>query len=341
MNKCCYLTNENKCNGKIKYGLYCYKHRRNHLIDDNKLINHRFFTGLGKDYLKKDLENYYRIVLRKNVDKGIKKEELFIEIKNFINKFNKYNTSNNISKCIKIQSLMRGKIDRDKLMTNRCNNEEDFYTYDNLKDIDTFYFYSYEDKNNIRWGFDIRSLDKLIDMNYPNPYTTELISPRIIMDVKNKMEILKKDIKYEDLTDIIQKDRKNSIKQKVVDLFSQIEQSGHTCQVDWFMSLSIRRLKELYKQLEDLWNYRAQLSNEMKREICPPDGRLFTTPIIDIMNMDQKEDIQEIIINDINKFNNCQHEGNRKLGYMYFIIGLGNVSSQCYIAHQDWLIFIQ
>ena len=92
MNKCCYLTNENKCNGKIKYGLYCYKHRRNHLIDDNKLINHRFFTGLGKDYLKKDLENYYRIVLRKNVDKGIKKEELFIEIKNFINKFNKYNT---------------------------------------------------------------------------------------------------------------------------------------------------------------------------------------------------------------------------------------------------------
>ena len=87
------------------------------------------------------LENYYRIVLRKNVDKGIKKEELFIEIKNFINKFNKYNTSNNINKCIKIQSLMRGKIGRDKLMTNRCNNEEDFYTYDNLKDIDTFYFY--------------------------------------------------------------------------------------------------------------------------------------------------------------------------------------------------------
>ena len=79
----------------------------------------------------------------------------------------------------------------------------------------------------------------------------------------------------------------------------------------------------------------------MKREICPPDGRLFITPIIDVMNMDQKEDIQEIILNDINKFNNCQHEGNRKLGYMYFIIGLGNVSSQCYIAHQDWLIFIQ
>ena len=39
MDKCCYLINENKCNGKIKYGLYCYKHRGNHLIDDNKLIN--------------------------------------------------------------------------------------------------------------------------------------------------------------------------------------------------------------------------------------------------------------------------------------------------------------
>ena len=177
-------------------------------------------------------------------------------------------------------------------------------------------------------------------MNFPNPYTTEIISPRVIVDVKNRMEILKNNVKYEDLTDIMQSDRKNCIKQKVVDLFSQIEQSGHTCQVDWFINLSIRRLKELYKQLEDLWNYRAQLSNEMKRTICPPDGRLFMTPVIDIMNMEQKEDIQEIIINDINKFNNCQHGGNRKLGYMYFIIGLGNVSHQCYTAHQDWLVFI-
>ena len=57
-----------------------------------------------------------------------------------------YNTSETITQCIKIQSLLRGKICRDKLEATKCNNGEDFYTYDNLKDIETFYFYSYKDK---------------------------------------------------------------------------------------------------------------------------------------------------------------------------------------------------
>ena len=50
---------ENTCKFKPKYGCYCYKHRRNHLIKDN-MINIDNFTGLSKDYLKSDLL-YYRI----------------------------------------------------------------------------------------------------------------------------------------------------------------------------------------------------------------------------------------------------------------------------------------
>ena len=45
-------------------------------------------------------------------------------------------------------------------------------------------------------------------------------------------------------------------------IYSYIEQSGYTCQIEWFTNLSIRRLKKLYKQLEDIWNYRSQLSNQ-------------------------------------------------------------------------------
>lgn len=350
MNQCCYIsveTNETKCSGTKKYGTYCYKHRRNFLIENN-LIKEGIFTGLRKDYLKIDLESYSHFVMGVK-PKNQKKDILFLMVKKFITRINGYDVVD-INSLIKIQSLVRGNRIRDttstvntanmvNTMSAQCNNLEDFYTYEKLGDIKSLYFYSYKDKNKIRWGFDIRSLDKLIELKYPNPYTTEILSPRIISDVKHKLNEIKKRGSYENISDLIERDRSENIKQKAVDLFSMIEQSGYFCQIDWFFNLGLHKIKELYKQLEDIWNYRSQLSNAMKRDLCPPDGRIFTTSIPEVLLMG-KEDIQELILNDIVKFNNCQSEPNRRLGYMYFIIGLGSVSNQCYASHNDWLAFI-
>lgn len=269
----------------------------------------------------------------------MKKDKLFNEVNNFIINIKKYEKEN-IKPIIYIQSYIRGNNIRKQYNYKRCNNEEDFYSYEKLKDIKKKYFYSYCDKNNIYWGFDIRSLEKLMDLKFPNPYTTELISPRIINDVKIKINKIKKNNSYENISDLMENDRKNNIKQKCVDLFLCIEQSGYSCQIEWFLNLSLFKIKELYKQMEDIWNYRSQLSREMKLELCPPNGNIFTIPIPEILNMN-KQEIQEIIINDINKFNNCENLSNRRLGYMYFIIGLSNVSPPCYVTHQDWLVFIQ
>ena len=44
-------------NKKIsKYGNYCKKHKRNHLIKDN-VINYNNFTKTSSDYLKNDIYN--------------------------------------------------------------------------------------------------------------------------------------------------------------------------------------------------------------------------------------------------------------------------------------------
>ena len=337
MNKCCYISDETKCSGTKKYGTYCYKHRRNFLIENN-MIEATKFTGLGKDYLKSDLESYSHFIMGIK-PKTQKKDVLFVKVHQFITRINEYDETD-IKEIIKIQSLIRGNNIRSTMNYRTCNNLEDFYTYENLGDIKSLYFYSYKDKNKIRWGFDIRSLDKLIEMKYPNPYTTELLSPRMISDVKHRLNEIKKHRSYENISDLIERDRSENIKQKAVDLFSMIEQSGYFCQIDWFLNLGLHKIKELYKQLEDIWNYRTQLSNEMKREVCPPDGRIFITSIPEVLLM-SKEDIQELILSDIGKFNNCQNESNRRLGYMYFIIGLGSVSNQCYATHHDWLAFIQ
>ncbi len=329
---------QNPCKHKCKYGEYCYKHRREYLIVNDTICRDRF-TGLSKDYLKKDLIDYMKHKMRiKPILSD--KQLLFNEVIKHINAINEYHCIDNDKNIVKIQSLVRGRNIRKKLNELKCNNDEDFYTYEELKDIPKKYFYSYVDDKKFRWGFDIRSLDKLLTMNYPNPYTTEPIPQIIVVEVKDKINLLKNESGYEDLTDSIVRERKDAIKQKIVDLFSYIEQSGYTCQIDWFTSLTVRRLKELYRQLEDIWNYRSQLSQQMKCNICPPNAEIFNTPMIEVMNYSCKEDLQELILHETMKFTNAISDSDRKLGFMYFLIAFGMVSPQCYHAHIDWLSFM-
>jgi hypothetical protein len=340
MSQCCQFIKSGSeiCKFKPKYGGFCYKHRQEFLLENGQISQDRF-TGLSKDYLKQDLVKYRKNQMRRTSVVG-SKEQLFEEINNHITSLNGYHEDNKVKEIIKIQSLFRGKSVRDNIMNLKCNNDEDFYTYDLLKEIPSKYFYSYTDNGGLRWGFDIRSLDKLLRMQYPNPYTTEIVPHDIQKDVKSKIEILKLEPDYEDLTDTIERDRKDTIKQKIVDLFSFIEQSGYTCQIDWFTSLSIRRLKELYKQLEDIWNYRSQLTEVMKRSICPPNADIFKTPMIEVMNYNVKEDLQELILHEVMKFTQANTDSDRKLGFMYFLIAFGQVSQPCYIAHIEWLGFM-
>lgn len=333
--KCVFIDNSKKCEAKTLYGNYCKKHKRNHLLDeDNNIIESRF-TFTEKDYLKNDLLKYHKENITKK-SKQMSKSIIYNDVSNHIQKHVFYNS--NIKSIVKIQSLIR-KNNVISFNNLNCNNKEDFYSYELLIHIPKKYYYSYKDNSDIRWGFDIRSLKKLIDLNYPNPYTTEIISENIKMDVLYKYNKLKEDVNYEDNMEEIERDRTESIKQKVVDLFSLIEQHGYSCNIDWFFNLSTRRLKELYKQLEDLWNYRLGLTNDYKKIICPPHGGLFTTPVVEVMRY-EKQDIQELIINDVSKINRCESDPDRRMGYLYFIIGLGQVSQNCWITHREILSMI-
>ena len=335
--KCEFIDNDNKCKLTCHYGEYCYKHRREFLIVNDVLLRDRF-TGVCSDYLKDDLLIYRGNEMGINSRSKLLKASLFDEISNHIIKINEYHKIDSKG-IVAIQSLFRGNNSRKTTLHEKCNNDEDFYTFDILADLPTKYFYSYV-SSGIRWGFDIRSLDKLLQTGYTNPYTTVTFPEAILADIKQKIDILKLEPEYEDLTETIVRDRIETIKQETVDLFSFIEQSGYTCHIEWFTSLSLRRLKELYKQLEDVWNFRSQLSDEMKRNICPPNADIFKTPMIEVMNYNIKEDLQELILREVTKFTNADNDSDRKLGFMYFLIAFGHVSQQCYLAHVEWLSFM-
>lgn len=347
--KCNHTINNLTCNqiSKKEYGGYCYKHRNKYLLKDNLIIINRF-TGKSKDYTIPQLKFFYKNIIRKpnqgNIS-NLKKNELFQIILDYCNS-NKYEYINN-DLLIKCQSIVRKQIILKKIkyqglgIINRdiCKNDEDFYTYDPKHEIDDIYYFSYKDNNNNYWCFDIRSLNKLINMNYNNPYTMEPFSDTVKIKINNYINYLKqKKIKI-NVNNTIICDRKTLVKQSFVDIFSQIEYLGYSCNVDWILNLNIIRLKRLYKELEDIWNYRAQLSNETKCNIAPPNGRLFVMPVQDYLNCNVKLELQEILAKELKKILNARSISDMNLGFMYFIIGLSVVNRNCFMIH-EWVQFV-
>lgn len=341
----CILTNC-KFNGKYQYGGNCCKHRRNYLVN-NGIIKYETFTNKASDYLKYDIIK--TIEKNHNINyKGIrtiKKQDTFILLCKMFQSFNIYDEKDT-DKIISLQKLYRNRQRKylNKLRgegffnKKRCHNEVDFFTYETYVEINDRYFFSYKDENDFLWFFDIRSFIKLIEMKQPNPYTMMPISNDIIKqahDLIGKLKLCKKD-EIDNQNDVIIS-RKQMIKQKATDLCSEISLCGYDCQPGWILSLNIRMLKKLYRNMEDIWNYRIQgLTQEMKSRICPPNGLVYNIPVHEVNGMSSILSVQEIILNETMKFNNSQNIEDRKLGYMYFLIGLGPISNECYTSH-PWL----
>lgn len=334
--KCKFMDSDNLCKFNCNYGDYCYKHRRDFLIVNDDISRDRF-TGLSKDYLKNDLVRYRKNKMRrKSLLSG--KEELFQEISKHITTINGYHKLDHTKEIIMIQSLFRGRSIREKNKGLKCNNDEDFYTYTPKEEIEDIYFFSYKDSQHNVWCFDIRSLKKLIDMNYDNPYTTEEIPNNIKCLVKNYMNKLIKQGILEKIVDTTVRDRETAVKQKLVDIFSQIEFCGYSCDIQWILSLNIHNLRNLYRKLEDIWNYRANLPEPVKISIAPPDGRLFTQHVHDVMSS-SKIEVLEIITSNIHKILNAHTPDDMRLGFMYFLVGLSEVSRECLLIH-SWVQYV-
>ena len=343
MNQCLFINGSTKCLGKGNYecyGGYCKKHRSEHLLHEGE-INITHFTDNCKDYKLCELKNYCNTHISKLPSKS-KKDDYFKKVSEYC-KNHKELSKNNLPIKI-IQSHVRRWLithnltKRGSAYLNRklCNNNEDFYTYEPIHEINSMYFFSYKDTQGNYWGFDVRSLKKLIDMNYGNPYTTENIPD----SVKEKINRLVYHLDNSNVNTVINtevvSDRRAAVKQKYVDIFAQMEYVGWSCDVRWILDLNSSKLKRLYRELEDIWNYRANLPNSTKRLIIPPDGRLCVMPVHDFNHCSTKVELQEILASEISKIGTATNSGNMNLGYMYFIIALSYVSRPCFLTH-NWV----
>ena len=300
------MINNNGVEEKIK------KNRKNN-INSNKIIqnNHILKDNILSYYISKDIPskkskikiNEDDFVIPKNTDFNniLEINYNITQLKTIVKKYNLQIKGNKVdlkkslynyfyynSFVIKIQKIHRKVLIKNYIFLhgpgfyNRslCTNDIDFCTLDKLNLIPFTQFFSFKDINNFIYGYDILSFYNLYKKNsneIKNPFSTNIIPKSIIINMLNYIKYSKIlgfniNLNYDIINDF---NESKQLDMKILSLFQYIDNLGNYTNTNWFTSLSKQELIVFFRELFDIWNYRANLTQEIKREIVPPIGNPF------------------------------------------------------------------
>ena len=201
-----------------------------------------------------------------------------------------------------------------------CCNNQDFVTLEDIKSIPYLQFFSFVHKDK-KYGFDVNSIyDYIVKRNNKeNPYDRTIFSPKIksnILMLKKLTKIAKQNTIFE----IIEEKNIN-----INEIFNRIDQLGNYSDISWYTSLNYTSLLKFYKELYDIWIYRANLSLETKYNIATIDPFGNTKPNF-YLNYSLSQ-LQNILLQVMKKLlYNATSEDYQKLGAMYILTALTIVS---------------
>jgi hypothetical protein len=160
-----------------------------------------------------------------------------------------------------------------------CVNETDFFTMDDLKDIPYGQFFSFQDEDKMIYGFDMLSIYSLFhkgaDQKTSNPYNRALLAKNI---KKNVLKLLWFARLFGETINVEMHEEEVLVKtvdERALTLFHDMDILGNYTNANWFLSLIHPTLVRFLVELNDIWTYRANLSETVRREICPNHRELF------------------------------------------------------------------
>lgn len=267
--------------------------------------------------------------------------------------FNHLYLSSNI---VKIQSLFRGHMQRgfNKLFgpafqkRSLCTNNTDFITMEELEELAPYQFFSYKDVDGFIYGFDFASLYNLVfnkkknaDINGTNPYNRQKISANVLLDIKKILKlagILKKRIRVDIEDEIPVVSPEKAIELRTLSLFQNIDSLGNYSDAQWFLSLNRNELIKFIRELAEIWNFRAQLTTQIKRNICFPNGEPFRNISSVVLHTESNMCIvRQMVLEVMEKMvNSGTDKDSRALGAYYVLGALTLVNYNAAIA-LPWL----
>ena len=223
-----------------------------------------------------------------------------------------------------------------------CINDADFFSTDPVADISGNLFFSYKDTKQNVYGFDLRSINTLIangtdDEKVENPFNRDLIP---LLEVRKVQKLVRRRTAHGKLTEWAKLEPSTPIQQyrmKVVDLFQIIDELNYYSSPEWFLNLTLEGHMKFYRQIYAIWNYRANLSPEQKRQIVPNylTGLFKYSPFV--IATFPLERIQKINMGVIRAMiTSAADRNDRILGAMYIISTLTLVSDPARQAYV-WL----
>jgi hypothetical protein len=222
---------------------------------------------------------------------------------------------------------------------------------DDLKELQYGQFYSFKDNDGRIYGFDIASIYNLIYKNTDtiniskiggiNPYNRNKIPSFVMIDLKmiiRTSKILGIKIILDFDTDLGNISNNKTVEMRTLSLFQNIDALGNYSSPEWFLNLNRNQLIKFLRELSDIWNYRAQLSNEIKQNICPPNGDPFRNINISyIMNENDLLNIKKIVLDVLEKFvNNGVDRDSKTLG-AYYVLGALTLVNDSAASSLPWL----
>jgi hypothetical protein len=238
---------------------------------------------------------------------------------------------------IKIQKIFRGKLQRKYnfyhgpafIKRNLCTNHTDFLSMEEINLLPYSQFFSYKDIDGFIYGFDIISLYNLIIKSgkklVKNPYNRNDIPNDVKKNIFSLIRISKIlnihiDIEFENECTSLSFEKR--IEMRSLELFQNIDYLGNYSNSQWFLSLNKNQLIKLMRELCDIWNFRAQLSSDIKRNICPPHGDPFRNfGISHIHNENDINYVKKYILEILEKFVNSGIDRDSKSLGCYYVLG--------------------
>ena len=290
-------------------------------IEPNKHLTPETIPNFNEyNYLVK---YHYKIKQLKQIAKNYKlklvgnKEELVLRIYSYL-----YLSW----QSIKVQKIIRGKLQRKynhchgPAFKNRslCTNHLDFFSMDELTTIPSAQFFSFKDQDGFIYGVDIMSLFNLINKSegkVKNPFNQQLLSPMVIENFQTLLRLCRI-LKINILTEISDVTKeitdKKSVELRALSLFQNIDALGNYSNAQWFLTLNRIQLIKFIMELTDIWQYRANLTLEVKKNICHPTGNPFQRlPNLELVeNIDEVrkallEVMEKLVTTGIDKDNKC------------------------------------
>lgn len=223
------------------------------------------------------------------------------------------------------------------------NNIDDFLTTEKICEIDYYYYFSFKDKDNFIYTFNIASIFSLLEKNITkNPYNRSEFDIFLKEKINTRVRYNKILNKMSDFN--IYKTRPTNMNDKIIQLFSHMDHLGYYTLSSWFTTLTPNKIRTFIYELYEIWNYRAQLTSEIKELICPPRGNPFSmmprTFITDYPNpriFYSRTYITNVAIHIMEKLSYSAHDiENQKLGVLYILSSLTLVSQPARDA-MPWL----